>query len=223
MMPRFITKTSFFIIVLVLTVGVLVAIAFTGPSQTPPSGNGQFWITNESDIYYSTGNVGIGTSTPSYKLTVDGGDVYTSQALRAQTSVCIAGDCLTGWDDIPAGAVMFFDLSSCPSGWSELTSARGRYLTGLPSGGTLAGTAGTALSNLENRAAGQHTHTVDDPGHSHGNATAIIGPGDFGAGGGFINIYTAGGTGYSELSLENSGSVAGTNAPYIQLLTCQRN
>src|SRR5688500_7198572 len=48
----------------------------------------------------------------------------------------------------PAGAVSFFNLAACPSGWTELTGARGRYLVGVPSGGTLGGTAGTALTNL---------------------------------------------------------------------------
>lgn len=61
-------------------------------------------------------------------------------------------------DDAPAGAVMFFDLPSCPAGWSELTGARGRVVVGLVSGGALSGTVGTALTNLEDRT---HTHDVD--------------------------------------------------------------
>jgi hypothetical protein len=40
-------------------------------------------------------------------------------------------------DLIPAGAVMFFNLAACPAGWADLTAAQGRYLVGLPSGGTL--------------------------------------------------------------------------------------
>src|SRR4051794_33055038 len=44
----------------------------------------------------------------------------------------------------PAGAVMFFDLASCPDGWSSFDSARGRYLVGLPSGGTAGAAVGTA-------------------------------------------------------------------------------
>jgi hypothetical protein len=43
-----------------------------------------------------------------------------------------------GKDTTPAGAVMFFNLATCPPGWTELVSARGRYLVGLPSAGTLA-------------------------------------------------------------------------------------
>ena len=59
--------------------------------------------------------------------------------------------------EVPSGAVMFFNLSSCPSGWTEMTDARGRAIVGLPARGTLAGTAGSELSDLENR---EHTHDV---------------------------------------------------------------
>jgi len=51
-----------------------------------------------------------------------------------------------GGGAIPSGAVIFFNLASCPQGWRELTSARGRYIVGLPAGGTLGATVGTALS-----------------------------------------------------------------------------
>lgn len=73
---------------------------------------------------------------------------------------------------VPGGAVMAFNLASCPAGWSELVAARGRTVVGLPSGGALAGTLGTGLGDLEDRA---HSHMVDAPstatttvaGHSH--------------------------------------------------------
>jgi hypothetical protein len=75
--------------------------------------------------------------------------------------------------EVPQGAVMSFNLASCPSGWTEVTSARGRAIVGLPSDGTLEGTLGTALGDLENRG---HSHVVDPPststtsagGHNHG-------------------------------------------------------
>jgi len=60
--------------------------------------------------------------------------------------------------EVPQGAVMSFNLASCPSGWTEVTAAQGKAIVGLPSGGTLTGTVGTGLSDLENRT---HTHDVN--------------------------------------------------------------
>lgn len=166
---------------------------------------------------------------------------------------------------IPTGAVMPFNLTSCPSGWSDYTAASGRYIVGLPSGGTLAGTTGTALTNAENRAVGQHnhtgttnahlhtlpslahTHSITDPGHAHNEYSAHN---DSVASGSGTDIYqntttknsatTSSTTGISVASASpgigqtesdlgisfttaNSGSVAGTNAPYIQLRMCSKN
>jgi microcystin-dependent protein len=78
-----------------------------------------------------------------------------------------------GWacaanDTTPSGLVGFFMGGVCPSGWSEITAARGRVIVGLPAGGTNQGTHGTALSNVgaNNVTLGvanlpPHTHTVD--------------------------------------------------------------
>lgn len=41
---------------------------------------------------------------------------------------------------------------SCPSDWTEVTGARGRFLMGIPSGGTLENTLGTAYASTETTA-----------------------------------------------------------------------
>jgi hypothetical protein len=128
---------------------------------------------------------------------------------------------------VPAGAVMFFNLPSCPQGWSELTTARGRYVVGLPSGGTLGAQLGTPLTNLENRPVGQHTHTISDPGHTHsintGNDNTVnnncVQTGANSCNQGPRNTNSAG----TGISIQNTGTTAGTNAPYIQLLVCQKS
>lgn len=149
------------------------------------------------------------------------------------TATSFAGDgsALTNVGGVPSGAVMFFNSTVCPSGWSELTSARGRYIVGLPLSGTLGGTAGTALTNLENRSVGQHNHFISDPGHFHyfnhitgyglinpflsccGSWNLMYNP----SWGTLTTLYST-----TNISIQNSGSVAGTNAPYLQLLACQK-
>lgn len=142
----------------------------------------------------------------------------------------------------PAGAIAYFNSATCPSGWAEFTTARGLYIVGRQSGGTLATAVGTALTDLENRAAGIHTHTatttvnLNDPGHTHDILTVN-------AGGGALNyipftttastrILTSGFTSTtttgitvtsSPTTVNNSSGVAGTNAPFIQLLVCQKS
>ena len=175
-----------------------------------------------------TGSVGIGTASPGAKLEVAGQVKITGGSPGSGKVLTSDANGLASWvsaEVIPAGAVMFFNLSSCPSGWSELTAARGRYIVGLLSGGTLAGTVGNAFTtDLENRPVGQHNHTITDPGHSHvipndnagGNSNTAV-EGSLQGGTMSTDVNTTG------ISANNSGSVAGTNAPYIQLRVCQKS
>ena len=41
---------------------------------------------------------------------------------------------------VPSGMVMYTVSSACPTGWTEFTAARGRYIVGVPSGGTVSST-----------------------------------------------------------------------------------
>jgi hypothetical protein len=149
----------------------------------------------------------------------------------------------------PTGAVMFFNLSACPSGWSVLAAAQGRYLVGLPAGGTLGGTDGTALTNLEDRPVGQHTHVATDAGHTHpitdqAHSHAVTAWNGGGVGG-FNYMWASGASngtspsgsainssftgitgtnsGKASITVQNAGAVASTNAPYLQLLICVKN
>ena len=110
-----------------------------------------------------------------------------------------------------SGAIMYFATSTCPTGWSEVTAARGRYIVGLPASGSVSSTVGTALTNSENRAVGQHNHSMSGAGNP---MRSIPGPNLVPLGSGH-SFTTMGNT-------DNAGSVAGTNAPYIQFLVCQK-
>jgi len=187
-------------------------------------------------LYVSTtGRVGIGTANPEAKLHVVGvssftgsiyipeNDLYISSGIAGQILKKNVGGWLEwGYVGVPTGTIAFFD-QACPAGWYEVTAAQGRYLVGLPSGGTLGGTAGTLLSNQENRAVGVHNHGISDPTHTHNSSylgawnNAFAGSSYYG--GDYAQHYTL--TGYTGISINNTGSVAGTNAPYTQYRACK--
>jgi hypothetical protein len=136
---------------------------------------------------------------------------------------------------LPAGAVSFFALEACPVGWSEFLAAQGRYLVGLPPNGTLGAEVGVALVDQEDRPVGAHTHGVNDPGHAHRffDLTAKLLP-TISSSGGFHRA--PGGEdlfsnsvghdvewGFTGVTINAAGTVGGTNAPYIQLLSCMKD
>lgn len=109
---------------------------------------------------------------------------------------------------IPSNIVAFSSTGSCPSGWTEYTAGRGFVYVGLPSGGTNAGTVGSALTNLENRT---HSHSVPglsftgpsfstttDGGHAHSYTTG--GPSST------VSVVTSSGTGSDVTTSVASGS-----------------
>lgn len=66
--------------------------------------------------------------------------------------------------EIPAGAVMYFNLASCPDGWSPLSAGQGRVLVGISSAGGLGTTFRPPLSDGGSRvitAVPSHQHTVN--------------------------------------------------------------
>ncbi len=185
-------------------------------------GGGKFAIISDSDATVplsidSSGDVAIGVwpANAGAKLDVNG-------QIKVQGGTLGAGNVLTDVDGsgvaswqpvggIPSGAVMSFNLPSCPAGWTEFTPSRGRYVVGLPSGGTLAGIKGTQLTDLEDRTVGAHHHDIVQVGGgtAHGACPTIE-----------TSVYVEC-PGRTDTS--TTGSVAGTNAPYIQLLMCQKD
>ena len=66
---------------------------------------------------------------------------------------------------VPAKTVVFFDdaEANVPSGWTNKCATwGGRFLVAMPTGGTVAGTVGTALTTQQDK-----THTHTGPSHTH--------------------------------------------------------
>ncbi len=117
------------------------------------------------------------------------------------------------WTDvrIPSGLIMFKSSGSCPSGWTEYTNARGRAIVGLVSGGTIEGTVGTALTDLQDKT---HSHT----GPSHTHTFTLLGMVTGGASSyRFPNATDAAGTGAT------STSARSVTIPFRQLLLCKKD
>ena len=164
-------------------------------------------------------------------------------ALAAETDV--HGE-IGGGAPMPAGTIQFF-AAACPAGWSEYAALRGRYVVGMPSGGTMSGGRGTTLTNNENRPVGRHQHGFSATDGAHTHPWSPIAPTHghgYNAPENNDNMQSGGGVGSragiagttdstdANVSLNtadlltnssNSGSVAGTNAPYVQLRPCRKD
>jgi hypothetical protein len=130
---------------------------------------------------------------------------------------------------VSSGTMFYFDQAApCPTGWSEFTSARGLYITGLVNAGTKATAvlgAGAALTDQELRT---HTHTMA---HTHLLAGTFIGilaggqPAETDGGG--ANVSDDHTHTWSNQSDASSAANTSTNnvtiAPYIQYLLCEKN
>ena len=124
-----------------------------------------------------------------------------------------AGSALT----VPENMVAAFKSDKCPpNGWSDFTEGRGRYIVGLQPGGKLAQPVGEELEDQENRATGKHIHD-----HTNSYVGGSDGPKRIEGGNSYPRQTP---TVKTTATLAESGTTIsdGTNAPYVQLLLCQR-
>ncbi len=160
------------IVSLILVGGISYAFAWSGPSNNPPD-NGSI------NAPISTGS--IGQTKTSW---------FASTELLASVDVtspkfCIGSDCIISWSNVgggnPSGAIMAFNLSSCPSGWkiadgtNGTPDLRGYFIRGL----------NTSSSGIDpNRILGSiqaddlkaHTHTgTTDPAGAHTHSASVPG------------------------------------------------
>lgn len=227
-----------------------VTMLLTPGSGSAPTGTGSatYWNQAGSDLYFMTGNVGIGTATPAVKLDVVGaltvsgnGSIggtlnsignfsvatskFTVAAATGNTTVAgtldvsstVTANAFSGPGIVPAHAVMAFNLTTCPTGWSEYTPARGRFVRGIDNG------AGNDPDGT--RAAGA---TQADAFASHTHAGSGAGSGEFvyyrGSGQGVWQYGTLGAADFDRTSspVASTGG-AETRPKNVALLYCEKN
>lgn len=181
-------------------------------------------ITNNTTRMYfeSGGDVGLGGNTaPDAPLHVTGGACFDSDAIctnpgggnvHASGNVNVDGKIREGGNDLmPAGAIIMWGTdTACPAGWTEYTGARGRFLVGVPSPGTVGTTWGAANSSgeaLSFTPAGTNTA----PTFSAGDTNTVLGHDHTGATG-TENAHTHGVT-TGNFTTTGSAAVTAVGAP----------
>ncbi len=117
----------------------------------------------------SNGNLGIGIPVPSEKLHV-AGSVRIEDGTQATGKVLTsdaAGKASWQFGGVPAGAIMAFDLATCPTGWAAADGTagtpdlRGEFVRGLDNGRGV--DVGRTLGSIQTEALSSHSHSVDPP------------------------------------------------------------
>jgi hypothetical protein len=141
---------------------------------------------------------------------------------------------------MPVEGIVWFNSGSCPSGYSEVTAARGRIIVGLYPGGTNGATAGpAALSNLGTISVSSispHVHSISPLGSTggdgvHTHTIPVTSPGSSSNIG--LNAASPSGAGQTDSAPDHSHTFGGTTdstgsasaevtTPYIQYIVCKR-
>tara|TARA_R100001244_G_scaffold106261_1_gene78839 strand:- start:1104 stop:1583 length:480 start_codon:yes stop_codon:yes gene_type:complete len=120
---------------------------------------------------------------------------------------------------------------STPSGWTEFTTARGRMIVGMPSGGTDGGTVGTALTDAQDKSKSiAHSHKMGVG--FRGDSLDYTDGGTYGESGTFTRNYFFY-NGYSSTGTVDNAITDGMSAnttvvtsdilAYIQLVTIKKD
>jgi len=121
---------------------------------------------------------------------------------------------------VPTGAVMAFNLKSCPEGWKEAELAKGRFIIGVGEAPDL-----TPRRLLMKGGEEQHKLTIAEmPKHKHRwKNVRNDRPDDRGFGGSEKNVHTDPGHYIDDICEEQGGDQSHNNMPpFVALLLCEK-
>ena len=240
---KYLTETIKILIIMALVVvGVgVVQAAWSPPTEPPTEGNTSAPINvstvtqEKGGIFGSKGFYSLGTGWfsattraapwPPANLTLGiNGAVGATQYCDDNGANCKT---MTELGGSPTGAVMAFDLASCPSGWTAYTAADGRNIIGTGTSGT-AGAVNHVRGNATTGVGGEEKHTMtiaELATHSHSlspNPGAVYSR--------YLVKYNSGSSYFADgapggTSIGNTGGSSPFNVmdPYIALLYCKKS
>jgi len=184
-MKQYLQKFSFLVLGLSLALAASYLNAWTGPTQTAPSGNVAAPVNLSGISQIKSGGLGVASL-------LSTGSIGASQYCDASGGNCATPPLVSGsGSSVPAGAVMAFNLNICPGGWvpSDGTNGtvdlRGVFVRGMESfnGGATASTTAdpdrTGSATLGSYQSDQflsHTHAYNNNRSNwmgHGNGAAF--------------------------------------------------
>lgn len=133
----------------------------------------------------------------------------TSAVPYVQLLICMKSDEPPGSGDIPSGVLMFTAGLACSTGWSQPAVTQGRFMVGLPAGGSpLATFGGDPLAPHEDRT---HVHLFSGS-FTPGSKSLAQAP--------WWRAWGYGHSGTQDYSGESG--TASTGLPYMQILQCEK-